>query len=86
MLKKTVKIINETGFHARPVTQFVSLGKTFESTIYLDKAGKTARGDSIISIMSLGIAFDDEITVSAEGVDAEQAVSKMADFLASFKE
>ena len=38
MYEKEIVIVNETGLHARPATEFVQLAGTFASTITLRRA------------------------------------------------
>ncbi|MCH4886447.1 HPr family phosphocarrier protein [Acidaminobacter sp. JC074] len=85
-MEKTIKIINKTGLHARPVTHFVNACKAYDAEIYLQKGDRKVKGDSIISIMSLGVGYEDELTVSASGQQAEKAVEELAAYLANFEE
>lgn len=85
-MEKRVKIKNKTGLHARPITHFVNECKKYDAEVYLTKGDKKVKGDSIISMMSLGVAFGDELLVSAEGKDAKKAVNDLVDFLAGFEE
>lgn len=85
-MEKVITIKNKTGLHARPVTKFVHACRTYESKVYLSKNGNKILGDSIIKIMSLGIAYGDQLIVSAEGPDAEKAVNELSDFLGNYEE
>lgn len=42
MYEKEIVIVNETGLHARPATEFVQLAGTFASTITLRRAKTSA--------------------------------------------
>jgi len=85
-MEKTIKIINKTGLHARPVTHFVNACKTYDAEIFLQKGDRKVKGDSIISVMSLGVSYEDELTLSASGQDATKAVEELSAYLASFEE
>lgn len=85
-MEKTIRIKNQTGLHARPVTKFVQLCQSYMSTIYLRKNDVTVVGNSIIKVMSLGIVYGDEITLSADGADAAEAVHSLAEFLSTYEE
>ena len=74
-------IKDNAGIHARPAGLLVKLAKEFESSITIEKDGKTADARKILAVMSLGAKKDDEITVKIEGNDAESAANKIKEFL-----
>lgn len=79
--EKTVKITNETGLHARPASQLVNKAGKFKSKIEIAAGDKEVNAKSIMGIMSLGIAKGDEITLKAEGNDADSAVEALVKFI-----
>lgn len=86
MAVKTVVISNETGIHTRPGNEFVSEAKKFEATVTLKANGKEVNGKSLLKLLSLGAKKGTEITVVTEGPDADAAVEKLADVLATLKD
>ncbi len=74
-------IKDNAGIHARPAGLLVKLAKEFESSITIEKDGKTADARKILAVMSLGAKKDDEITVKIDGNDAESAANKIKEFL-----
>ena len=87
MLSKTIIIINETGLHTRPGNEFVSLAKTFKSTIEVENAeGKKVKGTSLLKLLSLGIKKGTQVTVYANGEDEQEAINKLTDFLINLKD
>ncbi|MGB6129026.1 MAG: HPr family phosphocarrier protein [Psychrilyobacter sp.] len=87
MASKTVKITNDTGLHTRPGNEFVTVAKTFESKIEVEnEAGKKVKGTSLLKLLSLGIKKGTNVTVHAEGSDAETAVEKLTDLLANLRD
>lgn len=72
-IKLTVK--DPVGLHARPASVLVQEASKFESEITVSVNGKAANLKSIMSVMALGIKFGEEITIKAEGEDAEAAIS-----------
>jgi catabolite repression HPr-like protein len=68
----------KTGLHARPAALFVQEANKFSSEIMVEKDEKKVNAKSIMGIMSLAISSGTEIYISAEGSDAEQAVSALA--------
>ncbi|MBW3096686.1 phosphoenolpyruvate--protein phosphotransferase [Pseudohoeflea coraliihabitans] len=80
MERSTIVRVHE-GLHARPATRFVKLAKSFESTIEIRKSGKQANAKSSVKVMLLGVKENDEVTISAEGADAVEAVEMLISYL-----
>ncbi|MFC4768361.1 HPr family phosphocarrier protein [Effusibacillus consociatus] len=81
MAEKTIVVNLRSGLHARPAALFVQQANKFTSEIFVEKAGKTVNAKSIMGIMSLAISKGSEITIKAEGSDAEKAVETLADMV-----
>ncbi|WP_028855861.1 HPr family phosphocarrier protein [Psychrilyobacter atlanticus] len=87
MASKTVEITNDTGLHTRPGNEFVTVAKTFESKIEVEnESGKKVKGTSLLKLLSLGIKKGTNVTVHAEGSDADTAVEKLTDLLANLRD
>jgi phosphotransferase system HPr (HPr) family protein len=82
---KTVSVINPSGLHARPATQFVWTASKFKSNIIIEKEGKQmkANAKSIMFVLALGVHKDDVITVSATGDDEKEAVESLIQLVVS---
>lgn len=78
MTRQPVVVRLKTGLHARPAALFVQEANKFSSEIMVEKEEKKVNAKSIMGIMSLAISSGTEIYISAEGSDAEQAVSALA--------
>ena len=68
-----LKILNKRGLHDRAAGKFVKTAGLFASEIVVLKNGLEASGQSIMELLMLNAGQDDQITIKAEGVDAEQA-------------
>lgn len=77
-MEKTVKILNESGLHARPAGIFVKTANTFKSEVDIEFNGSTFNAKSIMILMSMGLRKDDEIKIIANGPDEEAAVNTLA--------
>ncbi|KGA98132.1 phosphocarrier protein HPr [Alkalihalobacillus alcalophilus ATCC 27647 = CGMCC 1.3604] len=75
MAEKTFKITAETGIHARPATQLVNKAGQYSSDITLEYKGKSVNLKSIMGVMSLGVGKGAEVTIKAEGSDAQDALN-----------
>ena len=72
-----VRVQNRLGLHARPVTLIVRLAKTFACRISLERAGTVSDAKSVMALLLLAAEKGTELTVTAEGHDAEEAVEAL---------
>ena len=85
MFKETVTIQNKTGLHARPASLFVEKVKCFSSEVYVAFPGnEPVSGKRILGILTLAAEKGDTIEISAEGTDAEAAVTELVNLINSF--
>lgn len=77
-LKLTVK--NETGLHARPASELVRLASSYQSDISIYKGAKKANLKSVLGLLSLGVAQNDEVVIKIEGNDEEKASAAISLF------
>ncbi|MDO4512722.1 MAG: HPr family phosphocarrier protein [Lachnospiraceae bacterium] len=81
MTKKAMKIQLDGGLEARPVAMLVQIASQYDSTIYIEAEGKKVNAKSIMGMMSLGMDSGEEVVVTAEGSDEENAVIGIENFL-----
>lgn len=81
MLEKSMKIQLKNGLEARPVAVLVQVASQYESSIYIESAGKKVNAKSIMGMMSLGLNSGEEVYVTADGADEEKAISGIEKFL-----
>ena len=79
MEQKSYVIVDETGIHARPATMLVQTASKFDSDIQLEYNGKKVNLKSIMGVMSLGVGQGADVTISAEGADADDAIAAIAE-------
>ncbi|PAB59803.1 HPr family phosphocarrier protein [Anaeromicrobium sediminis] len=80
---KLVTILNETGMHARPASNFVKVANSFKSDINIEFNGKASNAKSIMNLLSLGLKKGDQINITANGEDAQAAVDALVDLVNS---
>lgn len=73
-------IKDEVGIHARPAGLLAKKAKEFESTVTLEKGGKTAAATKLMAIMGMGVKCGDTVNVTVEGTDEEKAAAEMEEF------
>ena len=79
MEKREFHIIAETGIHVRPATLLVQAASKFNSDINLEYNGKSVNLKSIMGVMSLGVGQGADVTITADGDDAKEAIEAIAD-------
>lgn len=83
MPERTIRIVNETGIHARPAAEIVKLTAKFRSEITISRDGIDVNAKSIMGVMMLAAECGSDIVARATGEDAEAALSALADLIAS---
>jgi len=63
------------------LAKFIQTANKYSSKINLKKNNKTANAKSIMGLISLGVVDGENITISAEGDDAEAAITELINFL-----
>lgn len=87
MVKKSVKITNPTGLHAKAAALFVQTAGKFTSKIWVVKDEKMVDAKSIMGLMSLTVSKGMEIFIEAEGEDEHLAVKRLVELIeAGFEE
>ncbi len=81
MITKNMKIEIRTGLEARPVAVLVQIASQYESSIYVEYNNKRVNAKSIMGMMTLGLPAGEEVKVSADGTDEEDAIKGIEDFL-----
>lgn len=79
MASQEFHIVAETGIHARPATLLVQTASKFTSEINLEYKGKSVNLKSIMGVMSLGVGQGSDVTVTAEGQDADEAMKAISE-------
>jgi phosphotransferase system HPr (HPr) family protein len=81
-----IVVRNRSGLHARPAAKFVEVAQEFESDLAIHRAGRSANGKSLLSVLKLGVSRDTEIVIEADGPDEEQATEALTKLLAELAE
>lgn len=79
MCKKETKvtIINKLGLHARASAVLVRLASQFKSEILLCANQQEANAKSILGVMALAAGPGSDLSIIAEGEDAELAIDEL---------
>ncbi len=76
-----VTLRNKRGLHARASAKFATLAQKFDAKIEVtscnDICQETVVGDSIMELLLLGAACGEDISIAAQGPDAEAAIKAL---------
>jgi len=83
MAEQTVRIVNKQGLHARPISRFVQLVAKYQADVQVTGPdGTVADGSSIFSMMTLAAGHGTELTLRADGPQADDALAALARLVA----
>lgn len=71
MARKTLKILNEKGLHARASAKLVEVVEGFDAGAEVSRDGLSASGDSIMGLLMLAASKGTTIDIETSGPDAE---------------
>ena len=71
-------VIDPSGLHARPAARFVQAASRYTSRIVIRHDGREADAKSLIALLGLTIRPSTEITLTADGPDADEALAALA--------
>ena len=77
-LRRTVRITNSRGLHARAAAKLVAVTERFSACVNVSQNGETVPAGSIMGLMMLGAGCGTEITIEADGWDAKEALEAVA--------
>lgn len=80
-MNKEVVVRCESGLHNRQATYFVQKANEFESSIRVEIGSRSMNAKSLLGIMSLGIVTGVSVVLSADGPDANEAISALEELL-----
>ena len=77
MVEIDVTIINRLGLHARACAKLVTAAAHYESRVELLQGDESADAKSIMSLMMLAAPQGSQLTLKAEGADAQAAAAEI---------
>ncbi|MDT0349184.1 HPr family phosphocarrier protein [Pseudonocardia charpentierae] len=84
MSERQVTIGSKVGLHARPASLFAKAVKNAGIPVKIAKNGQPpVNAASLLSLLTLGAEFGDQVTLSAEGDGADAALDELAAMLGS---
>jgi phosphocarrier protein HPr len=83
MAQRTVVIASSVGLHARPAALFTKAAAGCGIPVTIRKGdGAPVPASSILSVLTLNVRNGDEVTLEADGADADTVLQGLVDLLA----
>ncbi len=83
MISRDIEITNTSGLHARPATFFIQKANSYRASVWIEKDDRKVNAKSLLGVLSLGIAKGMTVTLIADGVDENAAVSGLVELIDS---
>ena len=83
MIKKSAKIVNRLGLHARPSAMLVTTASKFQSEVFFSRDSLRVNGKSIMGVMMLAAEQGVEIIVEVDGPDEDKAMDAILEVIDS---
>ena len=83
MIRKSITIGISNGLEARPIAMLVQVASQYTSNIYLESEARKVNAKSIMGMMSLGLDNGENVTVSVDGADEEEAMKSIEEYLSN---
>jgi len=81
MKQFTYTIKDENGIHARPAGLLAKEAQKFTSVINLTANGRSVSIRKLLALMGMGVKQGDEIMITAEGADENEAIAILEAFM-----
>jgi phosphocarrier protein len=77
VIRRTLRIRNRLGLHARAAARFVHTASRYRSRVFAARDGQRMDGKSILGILLLGASQGTEIELEVDGPDEREAVQAL---------
>lgn len=70
-------VTHPAGLHARPAALFVQTAQRFRCVVHVRHDERRANAKSILGVLALGAGLGAQVTVEAQGEDADEALTAL---------
>ena len=74
MIKRTIKVSNKLGLHARASAKLTQAASRFKSGVWLTRNGRRVNAKSIMGVMMLAAGIGSTLELETEGPDEAEAI------------
>ena len=77
MVSQTVEIMNESGLHARPASEFTKVASKLDCDVFIEKDGQRVNAKSILGLLSLAITKGSKLDIITDGAGEEDGLAQL---------
>ena len=77
MIRKTIRISNKLGLHARASAKLTKLAGGFRSEVFMSRNGRRVNAKSIMGVMMLAAGMGTDVELETEGADEAEAMDAL---------
>ncbi|HWR83945.1 MAG TPA: HPr family phosphocarrier protein [Candidatus Deferrimicrobium sp.] len=77
MIRRSARIVNKFGLHARPAAMLVTAAARYQSEVFFVRDALRVNGKSIMGVMMLAAEKGTELMIEVEGPDEERAIVEL---------
>ena len=78
MIRKTIRISNKLGLHARASAKLTKLAGSFRSEVFMSRNGRRVNAKSIMGVMMLAAGMGSQVDIEVEGVQTQPVIDRDA--------
>lgn len=73
MTRRTIRLVNRLGLHARAASRLVQVAAGFDSAVWLERDGRRVNAKSIMGVLMLAAPVGSELILECDGPDEDDA-------------
>jgi phosphocarrier protein HPr len=77
VIKRSIRISNKLGLHARASAKLTQTASRFQSGVWIARNGRRVNAKSIMGVMMLAAGLGSEIEIETDGPDEEAAINEV---------
>ena len=83
MIKRSIRISNKLGLHARASAKLTQLASRFQSGIWIERNGRRVNAKSIMGVMMLAASKGSTVVIETDGPDEAEAMRAVEELIAN---
>jgi phosphocarrier protein HPr len=77
MQKRSIKVVNKLGLHARASAKLTQLASSFKSAVWIARNGRRVNAKSIMGVMMLAAGLGSTVELETDGPDEAEALDAL---------
>ncbi|HWH38732.1 MAG TPA: HPr family phosphocarrier protein [Usitatibacter sp.] len=77
MQKRSIKVVNKLGLHARASAKLTQLASSFKSAVWISRNGRRVNAKSIMGVMMLAAGLGSTVELETDGPDEAEALDAL---------